>query len=141
MSTAVTFTAPFMPQFAVPVGVSVGVALGVSVPLLALALNELKLAVRDLRELRCADGCVVKVDGVVETGTGERIGVRLQTGKPVELVLADPKSDAARACVDKVKQAYARLKVLDEVKKKGYKKVKEEVLPDGSIRVVVQRWQ
>ncbi len=43
--------------------------------------------------------------------------------------------------VKKVKQIYSRIKVINELKQKGYDKVKEQKLPDGSIRLVVQKWQ
>jgi hypothetical protein len=120
-----------------PIGVTVGVSVGVAVPLLVSALSEVNCVLKELKELKTAEGCTTKVDGVIETKDGERIGVRVKQGSPVEFVVTDPKSRT----LNRINQAYARLKVLDEVKKKGYQKVKEEKLPNGSIRMVVERWR
>nr|QHD45214.1 Ycf35 [Grateloupia turuturu] len=43
--------------------------------------------------------------------------------------------------VDKVKQQYALNSVLQESVNEGFNQVKQEVMHDGSIRLIIQRWQ
>jgi hypothetical protein len=111
--------------------------------LLAEALVELKVARRELRELVDAkSGQRQAVDYVIEAAAGRRIGVRGK-GDATELVVVGGAGDVAavQPTIDRVRQAYARVKVIHEVKRQGYRLAKEERLPDGSLRVVVQRWQ
>lgn len=66
------------------------------------------------------------------------------TKMPDQKICIEPVDETNPAAVDtvkKVKQAYSRISVLNELKKKGYDKVKEQKMPDGSIRLVVQKWQ
>ncbi len=102
------------------------------------ALSDLKLAREDLRELEC-QGQKTRVDFTIRTEQGERIGVR-QNREGVEFVLQKD-TQTAREALNRIRQSYARLKVLDEVKRMGYQQVKEEKLSDGSVRLVVQRWR
>lgn len=113
---------------------------GMSITLLLTAVREMALAYKELREIRTANG-VEKVDGVIELPGRERVGVRVSEGKPLEIVVPENLSAGARTTVNKLKQNCSRLKMLDETKRLGYSKVKEEKLKDGSIRIVVQRWQ
>jgi hypothetical protein len=59
----------------------------------------------------------------------------------VEFVVQNENSSSVKATIDRVTQSYARLKILDEVKRRGYQTVKEEKLANGSIRLVVERWR
>ena len=77
---------------------------------------------------------------VFESVLGERIRVVPGKDNTFELVPENPESKEAQATVCRIRQAYSRLQVLDTLKKRGYKDVKEERRPDGSIRLVVQRW-
>lgn len=88
----------------------------------------------------------IAVDLVLTNAFGDRIGVK--TNPPINgeqqalaFVYEDEKSKSARKTVDHVRQAYARLEVLNDLKSKGYQNVKEERLANGSIRLVVQKWQ
>jgi Protein of unknown function (DUF1257) len=85
----------------------------------------------------------IPVDLVLENAQGDRIGVKAsQDGRtPLEFVFRDEQSATARQTIDRIRQAYARLQVIDQLKKKGYQQVKEERLPNGSIRLVVQKWR
>jgi hypothetical protein len=69
------------------------------------------------------------------------IKIKKSGGKEICIEPVDETNVAAVESVKKVKQIYSRIKVLNDLKKKGYDKVKEEKLPDGSIRLVVQKWQ
>jgi len=64
-----------------------------------------------------------------------------QIDKEICITPVNESDEVAIESVKKVKQIYSRIKVINELKQKGYDKVKEQKLPDGSIRVVVQKWQ
>ncbi len=64
-----------------------------------------------------------------------------KAGEEICITPVDENNTEAVESVRKVKQIYSRIKVINELKQKGYDKVKEQKLPDGSIRVVVQKWQ
>jgi len=112
----------------------------VSIALLLESLAEMRLAMKEINSLKTAAG-VEKVDGVVELPNGEKVGVRVGEGKPLEMVVPHEVGVETRAMVGKISQGCSRLKVLNETKRMGYEKVREEKLKNGSIRIVVQRWQ
>ena len=110
--------------------------------LLMVAIEGLKLVVAQSHELRDVNNCIQKVDLCIKNEVGEVIGIRQnQKSGRTEFVLQGKETETVKATLDKVKQAYSRVKVLNEVKKNGYSSVKEEKLSDGSIRLVVQKWQ
>jgi len=82
----------------------------------------------------------VPVDYVIKNEVGEKIGVRTNQEGNVEFIL-QKETTTAKATIDKATQAYARVKILDEVKRKGYQTIKEEKLANGSIRLVVEKWR
>lgn len=108
---------------------------------LGLAVNDLREANKEIRMLENCEGQKVEVDYVIKNEVGDKIGVRTNQEGNVEFVVQNDKSPTVKETVDKVTQAYARLKILDEVKRKGYKSVKEEKLANGSIRLVVEKWR
>lgn len=69
--------------------------------------------------------------------------IRVKKSKDKEICVepVDESNEQAIQSVKQVKQIYSRIKVLNELKQKGYDKVKEQKMPDGSIRLVVQKWQ
>jgi hypothetical protein len=105
------------------------------------AIKELSLARKELKELEDCHGKRVAVDYVIENQQGEKIGVRANKAGNIEFVPQKPDSAATKETINQLKQTCARLKVMDEVKRQGYQKIKEEKLPNGSIRLVVQRWR
>lgn len=105
------------------------------------AVKELRLARKEVKEIEDCHGKRVAVDYVIENQQGENIGVRTNEAGNVEFIPQQPQSKTTQATINQLKQTCARLKVLDEVKRQGYQKVKEEKLPNGSIRLVVQRWR
>jgi hypothetical protein len=109
---------------------------------------EEKESVKILNENEIVDsvGQRIACDLVFENAYGDVIGVKeppAVDGKaqPLEFIHVNPKSKTSLETLDRVRQAYARLEVLNELKNKGYKQVKEEKLANGSIRLVVQKWQ
>ena len=80
-------------------------------------------------------------EAIVELAKNAPIRVKKSVNKGICVEPVDEKNEQAVESVRKVKQIYSRIKVLNELKKKGYDKVKEQKLPDGSIRLVVQKWQ
>lgn len=131
---------------------SVGVnCIILSISLLVEGLRELNdaIQVEDVREKAGAEAQVedcrgqkVKVDYVLRNKAGDRIGVREnKESKQVEFVVKDEEKASVKETINQATQAYARLKILNEVKARGYGKVKEEKLPNGAIRLVVERWR
>jgi hypothetical protein len=112
-----------------------------SIDMLLDSIRALSLAREELKVLRTNKGNEIKVDFVVKTEQGESIGVRSADNGVIEFIPENPESAGARTTINMIKQSYARIKILSEVKGKGYKSVKEEKLADGSIRLVVQKWQ
>ena len=108
---------------------------------LGLAVKDLRDAKKEIRELENCQGEKVQVDYIITNEVGDKIGVKTSKEGNAEFIVQDDKSPTVKNTIDKVAQAYARLKVLDEVKRKGYQKVKEEKLANGSIRLVVERWR
>lgn len=113
---------------------------GAGMALLLQGVQNLGLAIAQIKHLQSALG-KLEVEYVLQNDAGVQIGVRHDKDKRLELVLADPKDKKALEMMEKVRQAYARCRVLDELGRKGYKKVKEEKLADGSVRLVVEKWQ
>ncbi len=109
--------------------------------LVARAVSELQLIRREKENLARAENCLAQADWVFETPRGRLVGVKSRAGQPAEFLAVDTTSGDIPETLNRVKQAYARLKVLDEAKRNGYRQVKEERLADGSIRLVVQKWQ
>ena len=122
-----------------------------SIQLLVDGIRELSdaMQVEDVRQKTGAEAQVencqgqkVKVDYVIRNKAGDRIGVREnKETKQVEFIAKDENKASVKETVNQATQAYARLKILNEVKARGYGKVKEEKLPNGAIRLVVERWR
>ncbi|NDD91234.1 DUF1257 domain-containing protein [bacterium] len=119
-----------------------------SIELLMAGFRELGVAIQDLREskkeLQMLENCAgqkVPVDYVVQNEAGDKIGISQKKSGEIEFVVQHEDRPSVKATLDRVTQAYARLKILDEVKQKGYRSVKEERLANGSIRLVVEKWQ
>ncbi len=112
--------------------------------------NEDSIKVKQDKEIIDCVGNKIPVDLVLQNTHGDRIGIKAQPPKdgpegvqeqPLEFVFEDKNSKTAKKTVDKIRQAYARIQILSDLKRKGYQNVKEEKLPNGAIRLVVQKWQ
>lgn len=113
----------------------------VSIELLGVALTELDLVLREIKDLREERRKLEGAEHAFRTQSGELVGVRKTKAGPLEFVVSNAHGIDVEQTLDRVKQAYARVKVLDEAKRKGYRSVKEEKCPDGTIKLVVERWQ
>ncbi len=111
-----------------------------SIGMLLEGFRQLGIAIQEIKEYRDEKGNVCPVDMVVTTKQGDLIGVR-KTEEGVSFVTAHPDKASVVKTINDVKQVYSRLKILHAVKAQGYSQVKEEKLPDGSIRLVVQKWR
>ena len=112
-----------------------------SIAMLLEGINQLGLAIKQIQEIRDKAGHACKVDFVIQNKEGDKIGVVKSQEGQVNFVLADAEKESVKSTINQVKQVYARLKVLQQVKSKGYQQVKEEKLADGTIRLVVQKWR
>jgi hypothetical protein len=115
----------------------------VIVDLAVLLESAAQLAIRKLNERRLQDsqGNVHQVDHVLADEKGNRLGVQVQKDGTVNLIPQKCGDKDTLEMAKRLTQQYARTKVINELKNKGYQVVKEEVQPNKSVRVVVQRWQ
>lgn len=121
------------------VGIEVAIVGGVNG--LMGVLEELGLAFRQLSELKTDDGQKHAVAGMIEDRAGGVVGVKLdkKTGQ-VELVPKDCHGQKGKALANRVAQKWAHLRVVEELRKKGYRVAREETQADGTIKVVAERW-
>lgn len=117
---------------------SVGVA-GLGLACLTEGIKELNYAYEKEKELVDCDNKTHKVDLLIKTIEGKEIGV-IQTEDGLEFVVKDVECAVSQAAIKKIKQRYSKYMLLNELKQKGYSKIKEEKLPNGSIRMVVEKW-
>lgn len=106
------------------------------------ALAEAGAEYRREKRMRDVEGREHQVDYVARDAQGGEVGVRLdpKTGQAV-LVPRDCEGGKGAALAGRVKQAYARSRIAAELGRKGYRVAKEERQPDGSVRMVFQRWR
>lgn len=102
-------------------------------------LKEINLLETKVREMSVANQ-LIQVDSVIATESGSKIGIQNVGSNEVKIVY-DKEDKNAVELANIVRQRISRLQILDAVKGKGYRKVKEEKLANGSIRLVVERWQ
>jgi hypothetical protein len=114
---------------------------GAGIKLLVCGINDLKYAIENKKKIKTTEGVERDVDFVVENNQGDQVGIHTNKDGNVEMIQVNCNSETSKEMVNKMKQAYAKLKVLQEAKKRGYKELKEEKLADGSVRIVVQKWQ
>ncbi len=91
-------------------------------------------AVRGYREQETPADLVVRVDGRLD------VGFR-QDGKTVSMVgdfWGSPTN--AQDFLNRVSQRYAYLTIVEQTAQQGWQAVTEEAQPDGSVRLVLQRW-
>jgi len=113
-------------------------------------LRDLQVLRRSLTDLgySLTEGNVVgyggqhtQTDLVVKQDNGPEIGFRKE-GQQIVLVADFWGSTINRdEFLGKVCQRYAYLTVLEQTSSQGWQSVAEEVQPDGSIRLVMQRWK
>ena len=105
------------------------------------ALEQLGYDVAGAGPIRGYGGQQVNADLVIDTGSSYDIGF-LQEDDQIELI-ADfwgLKVDREKF-LNQVIQRYAYLTVVEQAQAQGWSTLTEEVQPDGSIRLVMQRWK
>jgi hypothetical protein len=83
-----------------------------------------------------------RVDLVVSDDAGTRVGVKIdaESGQAV-FVAHDTTDRRASALIGRIAQRHAYSRIMEELKRKGYKIAREEAQTDGSIKLVAQRWR
>jgi hypothetical protein len=106
------------------------------------AIAEAGLQSRREKAFRSEDGQVHAVDLVVKDEAGTEVGVAMDkhTGRAT-FVTREKDARRGTALANRVAQRYAYSRVMEDLKRKGYQVAREETQPDGSIRVVAQRWR
>jgi hypothetical protein len=107
---------------------------------IAQGVKELDYAIEQEKELLNCDNELVKVSLLIKTHEGKEIGV-VEKDDSIEFVVKDLNCAITQKAIKKIKQRYAKHALLHELQAQGYSKVKEEKLPNGKIRMVVERWE
>lgn len=109
---------------------------------LAQAIAEAGLQSRREKSFRSEDGRLHAVDLVVADEAGTEVGVAVdkRTGR-ASFVTREKDPLRGTALANRLAQKYAYSRVMEELRRKGYQVAREEKQPDGSIRVVAQRWR
>ncbi|HLV43462.1 MAG TPA: DUF1257 domain-containing protein [Aggregatilineales bacterium] len=105
------------------------------------ALEDLGYEVEEGRTVRGYGGQETDADLIVRTGSQYDLGFRQEGG--AILMVADfwgLRVDR-EAFLNRLTQRYAYLTVLEQAQTQGWQSVTEETQPDGSIRLVMQRWE
>ncbi|MFA6235917.1 MAG: DUF1257 domain-containing protein [Bacteriovorax sp.] len=107
---------------------------------IAQGVKELDYAVEQEKELLNCDNELVKVSLLIKTHEGKEIGV-IEKEDGIEFIVHDINCAITQKAIKKIKQRYAKHVLLHELQSQGYNKIKEEKLPNGKIRMVVERWE
>lgn len=116
------------------------VAAGVGLACLTEGIKELNYAYEKEGELVACDNQIHQVDLLIKTLEGKVIGV-VEKEDGLEFIAKDLNCAITQAAIKKIQQKYSKYRMLHELQSKGYKKIKEEKLPNGSIRMVVEKWE
>lgn len=106
----------------------------------AQGVKELEYAVELEKELLNCDNQLVKAALLVKTHEGKTIGIN-ETEDGIEFIVHDINCAITQKAIKKIKQRYAKHALLHELQSQGYTKIKEEKLPNGKIRMVVEKWE
>lgn len=103
------------------------------------ALEDLGYAV-EVGSVRGYNGQLANADLVVHTGLDYDIGFRREGDEVVMVADFWGLRIDRTAFLNEVSQRYAYRTVMEQAEQQGWSNVTEEVQPDGSIRLVMQRW-
>jgi len=123
-----------------PTGGAIQLA-GIGISLLCQGLHELNFQYEKNQQMNDCEGKLVHIDILVQNLQGERIGIVANKDGGVDFILKDLKSATALEAIKQIQQRYTKFKVLHELERRGYKQIKQEKLPDGSFRIVVEKWE
>ena len=136
MSTIAKITMCYKTQVADRASVN---TMGIGLSLITQGIMELNYAYEKEKELVDCDNKICKVDLLIKTLDGKEIGI-IEKDDGVDFIAKDLNCALTLESIKKIKQRYSKHALLHELKSKGYSKIKEEKLPNGSIRMVVERW-
>lgn len=104
-------------------------------------LSELNYAYEKDKEMTIdCNNQIAQVQLLITTLEGKKIGV-METKEGLSFVIPDINCAITQAALKKIKQRYSKYILLHELESKGYAKIKEEKLPNGKIRMVVEKWE
>jgi hypothetical protein len=107
------------------------------------AVAEAGAEILERRELRTTDGATHRTDYVVrDAATGAEVGVKVDPKtKEATFIPQDCEAGKGKALAGRIAQRYARSRVTEEMRRKGYQLAREEQQRDGSVKLVWQRWR
>ena len=114
--------------------------IGIGLACVAQGVQELNYICEKEKELIDCDNNIKKVDLLIKTIDGKEIGA-IQKEDGIEFVAKDLDCALTQDAIKKIRQRFSKYLVLHELKNKGYEKIKEERLPNGKIRMVVEKWE
>ena len=114
--------------------------LGLGLGFIIAGVKELNYAYEKEKELICCDNKIHQVSLLIKTLEGKEIGV-IQTKDGLGFIAKDINCAVTQAALKKIKQRYSKYAMIHQLQSKGYTKIKEEKLPNGSIRMVVEKWE
>ena len=114
--------------------------IGIGLACVAQGVQELNYICEKEKELIDCDNNIKKVDLLIKTIDGKEIGV-IQKEDGIEFVAKDLDCALTQDAIKKIRQRFSKYLILHELKNKGYEKIKEERLPNGKIRMVVEKWE
>jgi hypothetical protein len=104
------------------------------------ALKELELTYKQGGTIHSSCGDSEEVAFVIDNEQGGKLGIRQKKDKSFDFVMEDEDVKVNKEIVSKIKQKYNYMKVMDELKKKGYNLETEEVAADKSLRLKFTKW-
>jgi hypothetical protein len=113
-----------------------GIAVGMQC--LVNGLKELNYAYEKDQQIVGCDNQIQKVKLLITTLEGKKIGV-VENDNNLDFIVSDVNCAITTAAIKKIKQRYSKYSLLHELEAKGYAKIKEERLPNGKIRMIVER--
>jgi hypothetical protein len=81
------------------------------------------------------------VDYVVRDAAGAEVGVKVDRRTEEATFIAGDCAGRGKALAGRITQRYAYARVTEEMRRKGYQLAKEERAPDGTVRLVWNRWR
>jgi hypothetical protein len=115
---------------------------GVSIGLTCITcgLKELNYAYEKDKQITTCDNEIKDVKLLIKTLDGKLIGL-VEDKNGLNFIVPDINCQLTQAAIKKIKQRYSKYVILHELESKGYAKIKEEKLPNGKIRMVVEKWE
>jgi hypothetical protein len=107
---------------------------------IAQGVQELNYSLEKEMEIVNCENEIVKISLLIKTPEGQEIGVN-QSADGIEFIVHDINCAITQNAIKKIKQRYSKYVLLHELQSKGYTKIKEEKLSNGSIRMVVEKWE